>query len=351
MTFGTEAHTIGMNTEWLRQMPYVAPSPQPTPTLIAESFDIDDIPLPIAEADAKPAPVRLVGVGWSKNGRYYSRELLQRKAALWKEGTKMYLEHNDRHIKDLAAVLVRDSYYDDHGRWGPGIYGDARIFPDHKEMLKARQGSAGTSITAMGVFAKGEAEGRKGDIVADLTEGLTCDFVAEPAAGGQYEISESVSMTATEESAQDQIDRLTAENAALAESLATVQAENLTLRTNAARLKAAAIVAEKIGAASLPDAAKSRIQTTVIAGIRLTESHDLDTEALTEAIDTEITEMTTFLEAVTPKTIEPRSPVQGMGATPEARTTMLSAFAESFRRQGMPAEDADRLAAIAVEEI
>ena len=347
------SRTVGETIVYSGGMSTEACQPSPQHGLITEVF-LE--PAELVEAAERPMSLRLVATGWSKNGRYYSPELLQRRQNLWHEGTKMYLEHSDPDIRSLAAVLVRDSFYDEHGRWGPGIYGEAQVMPEFREFLKNRQNAAGTSIRARGQWVAGTAEGRKGDIVTDLTVGETVDFVAEPAAGGRYTILESIQRTMTTEptdalrAMQEEVASLKAENTALSEALHQATDQITSLRQTVATHTATAHIAERLGGTALPEAATTRIQTALLESLPISEGQ-LDVAALDAAIDARVGDMTELIEALNRPGTPPAPTVSGMGPmTESASMTLLRAFAESFRRQGMTPDEADRMAEIAARE-
>ena len=334
----------------------ITPDPAPDPAADASppqsAHEFEEVCRPserLFSESTKPLEIKLIGVGWSENGRYYGRDVLVKRAGLWKTGTKMYLEHEDPSIRNLAGQTISDSFYTDRGWDGPGIYAEARVFDDMKSFLKERQLVAGTSIKAMGTSEMGEAEGRKGEIVTDLTLGKTCDFVSEPAAAGKYRFTESTRRSAPMPDPDKTIE-LTERNAKLAndvveltESNKKLKGENTTLRNENTRLKAAAIIAEAVGGSDLPDPAKERVTNTLLEAIPA----EFTADSFKERAKKEVEGMKSFIESVTPKPAA--SPVHGLGSTTpqEGDTDLFEAYKESYLAEGMDEASATKMAKIA----
>ncbi|MDF5758604.1 hypothetical protein [Spongiactinospora sp. TRM90649] len=167
----------------------------PAATRLAES-------IPLAEA-VRGAPsgrrmrIRLIDAGWGSSG-YYSREVLERaaKAGVFGAGMHMYLDHPtvteqaerpERSVRDLAAVLTGPAVYDQGG-----LYAEAQVFAPFQQVLAEQAEHIGVSIRAVGTAEPGEAEGRRGMLITELTEGVSVDFVTAAGRGGQIvEVLES----------------------------------------------------------------------------------------------------------------------------------------------------------------
>lgn len=154
---------------------------------------------PLAVAEATPSkegtiPVVLIDAGWGSSG-YYSESVLKNAAknGIFGEGLQMYVDHPgteemydrpERSIRDIAAVLATPGTYDESVR---GVVAEARpvgvngVLLQDKEFLKA----IGLSIRAYGDSTIGEAEGRKGQIITELTEAISVDFVTKAGRGGK----------------------------------------------------------------------------------------------------------------------------------------------------------------------
>ncbi|MFC5744820.1 hypothetical protein [Actinomadura rugatobispora] len=134
--------------------------------------------------------IKLISPGWGSSGHY--NEAVLRKAAddqIWPSGTHMYLDHPtasegverpERSVRDLAAVLTTPATYE-HG----ALHAEARVFGPYQQLLTDMAEHIGVSIRAAGIAEHGEAEGREGIIITELTEGISVDFVTRAGRGGQ----------------------------------------------------------------------------------------------------------------------------------------------------------------------
>ena len=138
-------------------------------------------------------PIKIIQPGWGSSG-YYSEEVLERDANIYKEGTKMYwnhptaseeIERPERDLNDLAGVLVSEGVYDKEGSQGAGIYAKAKVFNQYSEKLSEMAPFIGLSHIALGKATIGEAEGEKGTIIESLNVAESVDFVTQEGAGGQ----------------------------------------------------------------------------------------------------------------------------------------------------------------------
>lgn len=137
--------------------------------------------------------IKMIRPGWGSSG-HYSKDVLETKMAkAFPSGTKMYWNHPtaleederpERDLRDLAAVTVSDPKFLEDGSDGPGLYTFAKPFKQYTEAIEELAPHIGVSIRAIGAGRYGEAEGRKGNIVEDVVEGRSIDFVTEPGAGG-----------------------------------------------------------------------------------------------------------------------------------------------------------------------
>lgn len=141
--------------------------------------------------------VTIIAPGWSKNGRFYSKELLASKASEL-EGSRAYLNHAtksemrerpERSVADLAG-----SYSDVKIAKDGRIVGTLNLVGDHASHVEAlalaSRGNGkdllGISISASGKVVEGERDGRKGTIVEDIAHFYSADIVTLPAAGGTF---------------------------------------------------------------------------------------------------------------------------------------------------------------------
>ncbi|HET7398986.1 MAG TPA: hypothetical protein VFJ94_10735 [Intrasporangium sp.] len=136
--------------------------------------------------------VGLITPGWGSSG-YYSPKVLENAAAakVFPAGTQMFLDHEteaekyerpERSVRDLAAVLTEDATWD-----GGQLVAEAQVFGPYVDLLADEQfaSAIGVSIRAYADTTIGEAEGKKGRIITELTEALSADFVTKAGRGGQ----------------------------------------------------------------------------------------------------------------------------------------------------------------------
>lgn len=133
--------------------------------------------------------ITIIKAGWGSSG-YYSREVLARDGPkVFPKGTHMYMNHPsttedieqpERRVEHLAAVLASDPYME-----GNELKATADIYEHWAPVINATANDIGVSIRAIGEGEPGEAEGRKGNIVTRLVEGISVDFVTKAGAGGK----------------------------------------------------------------------------------------------------------------------------------------------------------------------
>jgi len=150
------------------------------------------------EAAIRPdgtAPIKIISPGWGTSG-YYSAAVLEAAAGdgVFPAGTQMFWDHPtitergdrpERSLRDLAAVTETGAVWRDVHPAGPGLYAEAKVFSQYRDVLAEMAEHIGVSIRAGAEISAGEAEGRKGRIVQRLVEGLSIDFVTKPGRGGQ----------------------------------------------------------------------------------------------------------------------------------------------------------------------
>jgi hypothetical protein len=142
------------------------------------------------------------------------------------------------------------------------------------------------------------------------------------------------------------------DNTQLAEQVATLSQENVSLREQVsalqlslARNEARAILAEALNAAPLPGPAKDRLRAELADPVIVEGT--LDAAAYQTRIAEAITSMASLVAA-----LAPQGAVRGMGAKPDAATEAADYRATvkaSYLAQGMSEADADRLVAAFVE--
>jgi hypothetical protein len=136
--------------------------------------------------------VQFISPGWGSSG-YYSPEVLQEAASsrIIPAGTHMYADHPsktsredrpERSIRDLMAVTTSDAQLASNG----ALVGEVRVLAPYQELITDLKDHIGVSVLgdATDVY-EGEAEGRKGRIIAGLAHINSVDFVTRAGRGGQ----------------------------------------------------------------------------------------------------------------------------------------------------------------------
>lgn len=279
---------------------------------LTEAFISEGDWTPLGEAavgDDGTISVKIIGPGWSRNGRYYSESLLREGAGRYTAGTKDFWNHPGNaklkeqpsgDLNELASVLIEDARYLDEGDEGAfkgaGLYARVRPFGDYRDRIVEMAPWIGMSHRVNGKQKMGEAEGRRGMLVESIDDVVSVDYVATPAAGGavmaEAETEEIEDMT---ESIEEQVAAAVAplneaiaakdvEIATLTEQRDALKAELGATKNAAILAEAAAIRTEELAKSALPDAAKERIAVAVVG-----ESFDATAyrTAVVEAIATE----------------------------------------------------------------
>lgn len=157
------------------------------------------MPKQITESAAAPTittpgriKVGLITPGWGSSG-YYSPQVIENAAAdkVWAKGTHVFFDHPsesemfdrpERSVRDLAAVLNEDAYWD-----GTGLVAEANVIGPYRDLVTdpVFTEAVGMSIRAGAETTTGEADGRKGTIVTRLVEGMSVDLVTRAGRGGK----------------------------------------------------------------------------------------------------------------------------------------------------------------------
>lgn len=161
---------------------------------------------PLAEATRAGAPsgnlrVLVITPGWGSSG-YYSESMLREAASrgVIGAGTHMYADHMaesewherpERSVRDIAAVTTSAGTWDETEG---GIVAEARVLPAFREAFtdEVFLEATGVSIHGSAITAQGDAAGRSGTLITELTEVLSVDFVTHAGRGGRVlEVLES----------------------------------------------------------------------------------------------------------------------------------------------------------------
>lgn len=266
------------------------------------------------------AYLKLIAPGWGSSG-YYSKEMLARDGAkAFPKGTKNFWDHAtdaeeaqrpEGSLRNLASVLTEDAHYEAAGPAGAGLYARAEVMPEFRQPVDSLAKHIGMSIRATGKAKEGEAEGRKGALIQELSRGLSVDYVTTPGAGGQilqlFEAARSGTSQTQGDTMTDQ------EKTQLREALADVRR----LRERQALADAAPTIADYFKTVRVGEAIQQRVAGRVLAGsIPLTEKGDLDAAKLKTLVEAETKDEVAYVERLTGNHI-----VIGMGESAAPQLT------------------------------
>lgn len=266
-------------------------------------------------------PIKIASPGWGTKG-HYSREVLERDGpSAWPKGTQMYWNHPtvaeeadrpERDLRDLAAVTVKDPYYDENGPRGEGLYTAAKVFGSYAPAVDEMAEHIGVSLRAEGTVEWGEAEGREGPLVEAITKGKSIDFVTKAGRGGEVvslfesarggnfrrDVYAAPSSTPTAGGQEDRMgdQEQAAKNARLEEALAIRDARDY--------------ARELLSRAALPDITRDRLATQLSQRtIPLAEADGLrvlDRDKFKELVETAAKEEAAYLARLAGETGQPR---------------------------------------------
>lgn len=129
---------------------------------------------------------RLIEANVRGSSAYYSAEVLEAGAHLFKKGTHMYINHQslsereDRpegDVNQMIGVLASDAVME-----SDGLYADLNIFSDRKDWLKERADHIGLSIRASGTVEESD----EGPVLKEFSSVKSVDVVTVAGAGGKF---------------------------------------------------------------------------------------------------------------------------------------------------------------------
>lgn len=295
--------------------------------------------------------VKIISEGWGTSG-YYSQKLLKEKGPkVFTAGTQMYWDHPtrteesdrpERSLRDLAAKLVTDAVYETHTaqEGGNGLYADAKVYEAFQPAVDELAGDIGVSIRALGQGHRGEAEGRQGVIVDDITEAASVDFVTVAGRGGEilplFEAARARAREAHGNPSTPQEDHEV--DLKEAEKL---QASNARLQERLVLAEARDVIRDEVekSAATLPQAVRARlVKTLTESKLPTTEKEGeqtLDRGKMVEAVAAAITAEQAYLAEIGVQEGKGRPRGLGGSGTDEPAEVDDDALAGSFRRLGM----------------
>lgn len=143
--------------------------------------------LRLGEADGTRRRILIITPGAGTSG-YYPAEVLERDGPkVITAGTQMFLDHPgraeerdrpERSVRDLAAVLETDAFWDPQGSDGPGLYATARVIPTMAGIIDGLAEHIGVSI-------RGYGESDRDGTITALTAVESVDFVTRAGRGGK----------------------------------------------------------------------------------------------------------------------------------------------------------------------
>ena len=245
-------------------------------------------------------PIKLIAPGKGSSG-FYSPEVLERDAGVFKAGLHMYTDHPteseanerpERSVRDLAATLTTDAKWDKDGPDGPGVYAEAKAIDAYKPFIEELAPYIGLSIRASGEVAWGEAEGQQGPIVKRIAAAESVDLVTKPGAGGKFlPLYESARKRLQERQApkeeemdQKAIDELKESHAKLAKTIEDQATELAREREARVLREARELAVVRLAETDLPDITRERLAPQLAAKVPLKEGA-IDREAYDKAID------------------------------------------------------------------
>ncbi|WP_214084132.1 hypothetical protein [Methanoculleus sp.] len=355
-----------------------------------------------AKGDKLLIDVHVISPGWGSSG-YYSEAVLRKACedGVYPVGMHMHLDHPSRTEEEerpartlrgsspIAAVLIEAGHYEPNGWDGPGIYAKANVLPSYIEDIRALDSHIGVSHYVDGTAEPGEAEGRKGPIIVELTPSPlnTVDFVTVAGRGGSYRtISEVLTgiraqneeqNRKNEESMADptkmtlkevmekypeivtelreqfteefKADAVIKEQATkLTEATAEIKLlkEQLVgLKRKLAETEARKYLAEEIGKAKLPDASVKVLTESLLKQVPLTDDGAVDQAKFAGIVTAEVKAKVEEVEA-----IRKESGIKGNGGGAPAEgdsKALVESFESIFRAQGKSLEVAKQMAEIA----
>ena len=270
--------------------------------------------------------LKVIAPGWGSSG-YYSPEVLERDIPkVFPPGTHMMWNHPtvteeverpEGDLSNLAAVTVSPAQWREGGPEGPGVYVDAKVFPGYAEAIDEIAEYIGVSIRGMGKQSTGEAEGRSGLIIDEITAGKSIDFVTSPGAGGRilqvYESAPDAVKLPEPETLQEDDDIPTEDNSMELEqqlqeaqdqlkqatsTIADLTATNEQLQERLLLQEAHRFVTAALLDVDLPVMTRERIARQLNANPPIVDGK-IDEAAYKEAIDKAVTEAQAEIAAIT----------------------------------------------------
>ena len=265
--------------------------------------------------------LKLIAPGKGSSG-YYSEAVLKRDGPkVFRAGTKNFWNHQtpaeeaerpEGNLDDLASVLSEDAYYAE-GPAGPGLYAKAKVYEHYRKPVDEMSKDIGISIRAQGRAVEGTLpDGTRGRVIDELSKAISVDYVTTPGAGGKVvSLFEAARLRKSEQ--EEEITEMNEADvlklietkapgiieAAVAEKMKPVQAENRKLREKLSLQEAATQVDGHLAKLDMHANVKARVKRNVIeaAGF-LNDAGEIDAAKLKEAVEKEAKDQTEYLASL-----------------------------------------------------
>lgn len=295
-----------------------------------ESAELTGDLVPLVEKAVKQdgtAKIKIIQPGFGSSG-YYPADVLKRDAAVFAEGTHVYLDHPsaseesdrpERSVKDLAGSLTGPAVWEEQGADGPGLYAPVKFIDSVAPHINSIAAISGMSIRAGGTAGTREVDGKKVRSIESIDVAHSVDVVTRAGAGGKVldliESARNRQGQQTPPKGDGLVDKETAEKlqSDFAEAQKTIVEQGKVIaRLHEANVlrEAHGIVIESLAATSLPKLTRDRLAGALTANATIKDGA-LDREALTAAIEAAVKDAAAELAEATGG-----NPVRGMGGGP-----------------------------------
>jgi len=309
--------------------------------------------------------VKIIQPGEGSTGNWLAETLRRDGPQAFPKGTHMYWDHPtaseqfelpERSVERLAATLAEDAKWIQSGPEGPGLYASIAVREQYSQSVRDMKDWIGVSVRCRVGISEA------GDIVSiDPSEFNSVDFVTVPGAGGKVvEAFESAGRgpakpLKTQENQKmdkeikDAFEALTAKVDALAESTEaqvgkaveaaeSVQAAQSATDERVFRNEAREAARAAVEKADLPEAAKVRVQESILRNVPKTDAGELDHEKLASQAAEAVKQESEYLASVTGTKITG----EGGSATESADDAkeLFEFHRERLVREGMSDDDA-----------
>lgn len=281
--------------------------------------------------------IKLIAPGAGASA-FYPAEVLKRDGPnVFKDKTHIYINHataaeeaarpaGDWH--KLAGALDGNAYWDEAGKMGPGLYGNALFTSDYAPLVKEKAPFTGMSIRAEGVAEAGQK--RNGlPVLKQLTSAESVDVVTRAGAGGMI-LSESARGPEGDEMTKEEIQALVE-----AGIRAHGNGQVAKLMERAQRGDATVIATRVLSTMALPEVSKQRVIEAVVSGtLPLTEAGEVDDAKLTPLVEAAAKKEGAYVAQLTGS-----GRVIGMGGAPAV--AQLSEADQKLEEERIKANEAD----------